>query len=255
MIVLEGLTKSYGTFTAVDGIDLKVEGRQIFGLLGPNGAGKTTTLRMIAGILKPDAGRVRISGHDVQDEPYEARSLLGFVPDRPFVYEKLTGAELLRFTAGLHGMEGAGIEARIDELLTLWDLAPWRDQLVESYSHGMRQKLIISSALVHQPEVLVIDEPMVGLDPRSAWLLKDLLRSFVDQGGTALVSTHTLELAESLCDTLAVINRGSVVAAGSMDDLRVAAETEAGGLEEVFLRITRGATDFEIARITGSETG
>jgi ABC-2 type transport system ATP-binding protein len=253
MIALEGLTKRYGTFTAVDGIALDVKGRQIFGLLGPNGAGKTTTLRMIAGILKPDEGRVTISGHDVQTDAYAARSRLGFVPDRPFVYEKLTGGEILRFTAGLHGMSGPEVETRIDELLVMWDLAPWKDQLVESYSHGMRQKLIISSALVHRPEVLVIDEPMVGLDPRSAWLLKDMLRTFVDQGGTALVSTHTLELAESLCDRLAVLNRGRVVAAGSMDDLRRAAETEHGGLEEVFLKITRGATDFEIARAVGSK--
>jgi len=255
MIVLQALTKSYGTFTAVDGIDLEVKGRQIFGLLGPNGAGKTTTLRMIAGILKPDAGTVTIAGHDVQTDPYAARSRLGFVPDRPFVYEKLTGAELLRFTAGLHGMSGPEVETRIDELLVMWDLAPWKDQLVEAYSHGMRQKLIISSALVHKPGVLVIDEPMVGLDPRSAWLLKDMLKAFVEQGGTALVSTHTLELAESLCDTLAVVNKGSVVASGSMDDLRRVAETERGGLEEVFLKITRGATDFEIGRVMSSEPG
>jgi ABC-2 type transport system ATP-binding protein len=252
MIVVEGLTKRYGTFTAVDGLNLEVEGGQILGLLGPNGAGKTTTLRMIVGILKPDQGRVTISGHDVQAAPYAARSLLGFVPDRPFVYEKLTGAELLRFVAGLYGMSGPAVETHIDELMELWDLESWKDQLVESYSHGMRQKLIISAALVHQPQVLVIDEPMVGLDPRSAWLLKDMLRAFVDQGGTALVSTHTLELAESLCDTLAVINRGAVVAAGSMDDLRRVAETDDGGLEEVFLRITRGATDFEIAEMAGS---
>jgi ABC-2 type transport system ATP-binding protein len=219
MIRLENLTKRYGDFTAVREVDLEIEKAQIFGLLGPNGAGKTTTLRMIAGILRPDSGRVFVDGHDNVTEPIAARRVMGFVPDRPFVYDKLTGAELLRFTAGLYGLDGAGVEARIDELLELWDLAPWKDQLVESYSHGMRQKLIISSALVHRPRVLVIDEPMVGLDPRSAWLLKDVLRTFADAGGTALVSTHTLELAESLCDRLAVIDRGQIVASGSMDDL------------------------------------
>lgn len=249
MIVLEGLTKRYGDFTAVDGIDLTIEGGGIFGLLGPNGAGKTTTLRMIAGILDPDSGRALIAGHDIVAEPLEARQILGFVPDRPFVYEKLTGAELLRFTAGLYGMSGSVVEKRIDELLDLWDLLPWRDQLVEAYSHGMRQKLIISSAFVHKPQVLVIDEPMVGLDPRSARLLKDLLRSYADGGGTVLVSTHTLELAENLCDRLVVIDHGRVVAGGTMEDLRRVASTHDAGLEEVFLRITRGASDTEIDRV------
>jgi len=249
MISLERLTKKYGDFTAVDSIDLEIGGSAIFGLLGPNGAGKTTTLRMIAGILEPDSGSARIAGHDIVREPMAARRALGFVPDRPFVYEKLTGAELLRFAAGLYGLAGPEVERRIDELLGLWDLLRWRDQLVESYSHGMRQKLIISSALIHQPEVLVIDEPMVGLDPRSARLLKDLLRSYADGGGTVLVSTHTLELAETLCDRLAVIDRGQVVAGGTMEDLRRAAATEDAGLEEVFLRITRGASDAEIDRV------
>jgi ABC-2 type transport system ATP-binding protein len=251
MICLENLTKRYGDFTAVREVDLEIEKAQIFGLLGPNGAGKTTTLRMIAGILRPDSGRVFVDGHDNVTEPIAARRVMGFVPDRPFVYDKLTGAELLRFTAGLYGLDGAGVEARIDELLELWDLAPWKDQLVESYSHGMRQKLIISSALVHRPRVLVIDEPMVGLDPRSAWLLKDVLRTFADAGGTALVSTHTLELAESLCDRLAVIDRGQIVASGSMDDLRREAQAEEAGLEEIFLKITRGATDGEIVSAVG----
>jgi len=249
VIRLDGLTKRYGGFTAVDAIDLSVDAGVIFGLLGPNGAGKTTTLRMIAGILEPDGGSVTIDGYDIVREPREARSRLGFVPDRPFVYEKLTGTELLRFTAGLYGLEGPDVEARIDELLELWDLAPWRDQLIESYSHGMRQKIIISSALVHRPRVLVVDEPMVGLDPRSARLLKDLLRSYADGGGTALVSTHTLELAETLCDRLAVVDRGRIVAQGTMDDLRRAVAADEAGLEEVFLRITRGATDAEIGRV------
>ena len=252
MIVLSKLTKTYGDFTAVDAIDLQIAAGEIFGLLGPNGAGKTTTLRMIAGILEPDSGSVRIAGNDIVHEPLAARRVLGFVPDRPFVYEKLTGAELLRFTAGLFGLSGPDVERRIDELLAMWDLMPWRDQLVESYSHGMRQKLIISSALVHQPDVLVIDEPMVGLDPKSARLLKDLLRSYADGGGTVLVSTHTLELAEMLCDRLAVVDHGHVVAGGTMADLRRAASAEEAGLEEVFLRITRGASEADINRVLGA---
>lgn len=252
MIVLSKLTKRYGDFTAVDEIDLHIRAGEIFGLLGPNGAGKTTTLRMIAGILEPDSGCVRIAGNDIVKEPLAARRVMGFVPDRPFVYEKLTGAELLRFTAGLFGQSGPDVERRIDELLGLWDLLPWRDQLVESYSHGMRQKLIISSALIHQPDVLVIDEPLVGLDPRSARLLKDLLRSYADGGGTVLLSTHTLELAETLCDRLAVVDRGRVVAGGTMADLRRAAAAEDAGLEEVFLKITRGASEAEIDQVLGA---
>lgn len=249
MIHLERLTKRYGSFTAVDGIDIEIAPGQLYGLLGPNGAGKTSTLRMIAGILLPDGGRVLIDGHDVVESPYAAKQRLGFIPDRPFVYEKLTGAELLRFVAGLYGQDGEEVESRIEELLRLWDLERWGDELVESYSHGMRQKLIISSALVHRPSALVIDEPMVGLDPRAARLLKDLLRVFVDQGGTALVSTHTLEFAEVLCDRMAVIDEGRIVAEGTLTDLRTAAAEDRGGLEAIFLKLTGGHAERELAAI------
>lgn len=251
MIRLEGLTKRYGDFTAVDGVDLEIPSGEIFGLLGPNGAGKTTTLRMIVGILRPDAGRVLVDGSDVAADPFAAKSRLGFVPDRPFVYEKLTGEELLRFVAGLYGQDGAGVEERIDELMDLWGLEPWRDQLVESYSHGMRQKLILSSALVHRPSALVIDEPMVGLDPSAARLLKRILRSFADRGGTVLVSTHTLEFAEALCDRLAVIQEGNILTSGTMDELRSQAALEQGRLEEVFLKLVGGADEQRLARALG----
>lgn len=251
MIRLEGLTKRYGDLVAVDGIDLEVTAGRIFGLLGPNGAGKTSTLRMIAGILLPDGGRVLIDGHDVVEEPYAAKQRLGFVPDRPFLYEKLTGVELLRFVAGLYGQSGQEVESRIDELLSLWDLEPFRDELVESYSHGMRQKLIISSALVHRPSVWVIDEPMVGLDPRSARLLKDLMRGFADRGGTLLISTHTLEFAEALCDRMAVIQRGRIVAEGSMEELRRQAAGADGRLESIFLKLTGGLAEREVVRVLG----
>lgn len=251
MIRLEGLTKRYGDLVAVDALDLEIEAGRIFGLLGPNGAGKTSTLRMIAGILLPDAGRVLIDGHDVVEEPYAAKRKLGFVPDRPFVYEKLTGVELLRFVAGLYGQDGPEVETRIDELMSLWDLQAFRDELVESYSHGMRQKLIISSALVHRPRVWVIDEPMVGLDPRAARLLKDLMRGFADRGGTLLISTHTLEFAEALCDRMAVIQRGRVVAEGSIEELRDQAAGADGRLESIFLRLTGGAAQRELMRVLG----
>jgi ABC-2 type transport system ATP-binding protein len=249
MIRLEGLTKRYGAFTAVDAIDLEVPKGSLFGLLGPNGAGKTSTLRMIAGVLQPDEGRVLVEGFDVVRDPYQAKRRLGYIPDRPFVYEKLTGAELLRFVAGLYGQDGAAIEERIEELLQLWDLERWADELVESYSHGMRQKLIISAALVHRPTVLVIDEPMVGLDPKSARLLKDLLRAFAQTGGTALISTHTLAFAEVLCERMAVIDTGRIVALGSVEDLRAQAKAESSGLEEIFLRLTGGAAEEELLRV------
>ncbi|MBI3982615.1 MAG: ABC transporter ATP-binding protein [Gemmatimonadetes bacterium] len=249
MIRLEGLTKAYGSFVAVDHIDLDVPAGQLFGFLGPNGAGKTTTLRIIAGILRPTAGRVWIGGDDVIANPMSAKARLGFIPDRPFVYEKLTGGEFLRFVAGLYGQDGAGVEQRIDELLELFELAVWKDELVESYSHGMRQKLIISSALIHRPECIVVDEPMVGLDPKAARLLKEIFRHFVDRGGTVLMSTHTLEVAEAMCDQIAIIQHGKIVARGTMDELRRQTESGDISLEDLFLRLTGGAAARELARI------
>jgi ABC-2 type transport system ATP-binding protein len=238
MIRLTSLTKRYGAFTAVDGIDLEVPQGELFGFLGPNGAGKTTTLRMIAGILRPTGGRVEIAGIDLAAEPVAARTKLGFIPDRPFIYEKLTGAEFLRFVAGLYDQSGPQIEHRARELLALFDLEEWRDELVESYSHGMRQKLIISSAFVHRPDVIVVDEPMVGLDPKAAKILKDLFREYTNRGHTIMMSTHTLAVAESLCDRIAIIQNGRLRACGSMDDLRANAHAGAAGLEDIFLGLT-----------------
>ena len=238
MISLTSLTKRYGSFTAVDGIDLSVPRGELFGFLGPNGAGKTTTLRMIAGILRPTSGRVEIAGIDIANDPVAAKSKLGFIPDRPFIYEKLTGAEFLRFVAGLYDQTGPQIEHRARELLALFDLEQWRDELVESYSHGMRQKLIISSAFVHRPEVIVVDEPMVGLDPKAAKILKDLFREYTRRGHTIMMSTHTLEVAESLCDRIAIIQAGKIRACGTMNELRASAEAGTRGLEEIFLKLT-----------------
>ena len=238
MITLRQLTKRYGDFTAVAGIDLEVPRGELFGFLGPNGAGKTTTLRMIAGILRPTTGTVQIGGIDISADPVAAKMKLGFIPDRPFIYEKLTGAEFLTFVAGLYDQEGPQVEHRARELLALFDLEEWRDELVESYSHGMRQKLIISSAFVHRPEVIVVDEPMVGLDPKAARILKDLFREYTNRGHTIMMSTHTLEVAQSMCDRIAIIQRGVIRACGTMDDLRASAESGVSGLEEIFLRLT-----------------
>jgi ABC-2 type transport system ATP-binding protein len=238
MIRLSSLSKRYGTFTAVDSIDLVVPKGELFGFLGPNGAGKTTTLRMIAGILRPTGGTVHIAGVDLARDPIAAKARLGFIPDRPFIYEKLTGAEFLRFVAGLYDQQGPQVEHRSRELLALFDLEEWRDELVESYSHGMRQKLIISSAFVHRPDVIVVDEPMVGLDPKAARILKDLFREYVRRGHTIMMSTHTLEVAESMCDRIGIIQRGVIRACGTMDDLRQSATDGATGLEDIFLRLT-----------------
>jgi ABC-2 type transport system ATP-binding protein len=238
MIEISKLTKRYGSFTAVDAIDLLVPKGELFGFLGPNGAGKTTTLRMIAGILRPTSGTVRIAGVDLTRDPVAAKSKLGFIPDRPFIYEKLTGSEFLRFVAGLYDQTGEQVERRARELLALFDLEEWRNELVESYSHGMRQKLIISSAFVHRPEVIVVDEPMVGLDPKAAKILKDLFREYTRRGNTIMMSTHTLEVAQSLCDRVAIIQGGKIRAAGTMDDLRKSAASGTEGLESIFLRLT-----------------
>ena len=249
MIRLVHLTKRYGKFTAVDNIDLVVPSGELFGFLGPNGAGKTTTFRMIAGILRPTSGTVEIGGIDISRSPLEAKARLGFIPDRPFVYDKLTGGEFLRFAAALYGQQGTAVERRIDELLELFELARWKDELTESYSHGMRQKLIISGALVHRPEVIVVDEPMVGLDPKSARLLKDLFRQFVARGGTVLMSTHTLEVAETMCDRIAIIHGGKIVAQGTLAQVQQQTASEDMGLEDLFLKLTGGLRDHQLDAI------
>jgi ABC-2 type transport system ATP-binding protein len=248
ILELRGLVKKYGGFTAVNGLDLSVARGEIFGFLGPNGAGKTTTIRMVAGILEPTAGRIWIGGDALDEAPAAAKARIGYIPDRPFLYEKLSGAEFLRFVAALWGREGPEVEDRIDRFMELFSLVPWKDELLESYSHGMRQKLLISSALIHDPELIVVDEPMVGLDPRAARLLKDLLRSFVEKGGSVFLSTHTLEVAEAVCDRIGIISGGEIIALGSMEELRAQADAGGAHLEEIFLKVTGGAAMEDLVR-------
>ncbi len=251
MIRLEGITKHYGSFVAVDHISLEVPRGVLYGCLGPNGAGKTTLLRMIAGILRPTDGRVLIGNDDIQGSPISAKMRLGFIPDRPFVYDKLTGVEFLRFVAGLYGQEGDAVERRIAELLEVFELSSWKDELIEAYSHGMRQKLIISSALIHRPECIVVDEPMVGLDPKGARLLKDIFRQFVDRGGTVLMSTHTLEVAEAMCDQIGILQHGKIVAHGTMAEIRRQHAAGDASLEELFLKLTGGHAVRELVEVLG----
>jgi ABC-2 type transport system ATP-binding protein len=249
MIEITNLTKRYGGFTAVDDIDLVVPGGELFGFLGPNGAGKTTTMRMVAGILRPTSGTIRVAGIDLAADPLGAKARLGFIPDRPFIYEKLTGIEFLRFVAGLYNEEGSAIERRAAELLEAFDLTAWQDELVEAYSHGMRQKLIISSAFIHRPAVIVVDEPMVGLDPKAAKTLKDLFREYTRRGHTIMMSTHTLEVAEGMCDRIGIIQGGKIRACGTMDELRQSADRGDEGLEDIFLRLTGDSVARELAGV------
>jgi len=238
MLQLKGVVKRYGGFTAVNGIDLTVPRGEIFGFLGPNGAGKTTTIRMVAGVLQPTAGKIIIGGNDLGAHPMQAKSRIGYIPDRPYLYEKLSGGEFLRFVAGLWGKDEHSSEERANGLLEVFSLSEWKDELIESYSHGMRQKLLITSALIHQPELIVVDEPMVGLDPRSARILKDLFRAFANRGGTVFLSSHTLEVVEAVCDRIAIIRGGDIIAKGTMDDLRGQIDSGEAHLEEIFLKMT-----------------
>jgi ABC-2 type transport system ATP-binding protein len=246
MIQVHDLVKRYGAFTAVDGVSLDVAPGEIHGFLGPNGAGKTTTIRMIAGLLKPTSGRVVINGHDLAVEPELAKASLGFIPDRPFIYEKLTAAEFLRFHGGLYAMDEADAARRGDEMLEIFELTRWRDELVESFSHGMKQRLVMSAAFLHRPRAVLVDEPMVGLDPRGARLIKDVFRAMSRRGVAILMSTHTLEVAQEMCDRIAIILRGSIIARGTVDELRELAGGADEHLTPVFLKLTGGSALQEI---------
>ena len=238
MIKLSNLTKTYGTLTAVKSISLEVTPGEVFGFLGPNGAGKTTTIKMMAGLLQPTSGEVRINGFDVQKEPLKAKAITGFIPDRPYLYEKLTAGEFMQFVSKLYDM--AGMEKRIGELLGLFGLTEWSGELIENFSHGMKQRLVMASALLHDPKVLVVDEPMVGLDPRGARLVKDLFKDLAAKGVTIFMSTHTLEIVENMCSRVAIINHGEIIAEGSVEDLGRLARMPESHLEPIFLSLTGG---------------
>ena len=247
MIQLIDLTKKYSKVKAIDGINLEIKQGEIFGFLGPNGAGKTTTIKIMVGLLKPTSGRVIIDGNDIAKNPLEAKKVVGFIPDRPFLYEKLTGKEFLRFMAGLYSIDTNSYESKISELLELFELTEWGDELIEGYSHGMQQRLVMSSALIHNPKVIIVDEPMVGLDPKGARLVKEIFKAISLKGTTIFMSTHTLEIAEEMCDRIAIIQEGKVIALGTMDELRKKVDSTGDqGLESVFLVLTGGEEMREI---------
>ncbi|HEB73463.1 MAG TPA: ABC transporter ATP-binding protein [Nitrospirae bacterium] len=240
MIHIDGVTKVYGSTVAVDNLNLHVKPGECFGFLGPNGAGKTTTLKMLAGLLTPTKGALTIFGHDIQKNPVEAKKIIGFVPDKPFIYEKLTGREFLEFIRDIYRVNGdSKVFEKQAALLDMFSLSGWLDELVETYSHGMRQKLIITSALIHNPKVIIIDEPMVGLDAKGMRQVKGLFREVADSGNTVLLSTHTMAVAEEICDRIAILSKGKVIATGTMDELRANAGSEGDDLESIFLELTK----------------
>jgi ABC-2 type transport system ATP-binding protein len=243
MIEIDDLTKRYGDFTAVDRLTLRAAAGEIFGFLGPNGAGKTTTIRIVSGLSLPTSGTVRVDGVDVIAEPVRAKASMGYVPDRPYLYEKLTGRELLHFVADLYRKEWSACEPRAVDLLTYFGLGDWIDARIENLSHGMKQKLVIVSALVHDPRVLVIDEPMVGLDALAQRQVKLLFRRLANEGKTVFLTTHTLSVAEAVCDRIAIINRGRIVAQGTTAELK-----RDSALEDVFLELTYDNEDAATAR-------
>lgn len=238
MIKLINLTKNYGKLTAVNDVNLEVARGEIFGFLGPNGAGKTTTIKMMAGLLQPTNGTILLGGFDVQKEPLKAKFITGFIPDRPFLYEKLTAVEFMHFVANLYEMQNPN--TRINELLELFGLPDWKNELVENFSHGMKQRLVMASALLHDPKVLVVDEPMVGLDPRGARLVKDIFKDIASKGATVFMSTHTLEIVEQMCTRVAIIHQGKIIAEGSVEELGRMARMPESHLEPIFLRLTGG---------------
>ncbi|PKN20968.1 MAG: ABC transporter [Deltaproteobacteria bacterium HGW-Deltaproteobacteria-6] len=241
MIELSNLSKDYGTTLAVNDLSLDVAAGEIYGFIGPNGAGKTTTIRMMGGIIEPTAGNITIAGIDLKKDPVAAKKIIGFVPDRPFLYEKLTGMEFLKFIADLYNVDTRTLSRRSEELLKQFALWEWANEIIEAYSHGMKQRLIIAAALLHDPKVLVIDEPMVGLDPQAVHMVRDILKGLARQNVTVFVSTHTLSLAEDLCDRIGVIHKGTLLAQGTVAELNRAAQTGEAKLEEVFLTLVREA--------------
>jgi ABC-2 type transport system ATP-binding protein len=247
MIELVHLTKRFGQTLAVDDLSLHVGAGEIFGFLGPNGAGKTTTIRMMMGLLQPTSGKVFLGGYDLAKDDIPAKQMCGFVPDRPHIYEKLTGAEFLDFVAGLYSVPPAAAVKRRDDLMEMFDLTEWATELVESYSHGMKQRLVMAAAIIHAPRLLIVDEPMVGMDPRGAKLLKLTFRRLARDGVTVFMSTHSLETAEETCDRIGIILQGQLIAVGTLEELRRQAGAHSNSkLESIFLKLTGGDDELDV---------
>lgn len=235
-IFLNNVTKKYGEFAAVKSLSLKVSAGEIFGFVGPNGAGKTSTIRMITGLAYPSAGTVQVKGWNYEHDSLRIKNILGYIPDRPYLYEKLTGREYLEFIYGIFGVNG--IPNQMENYLEMFDLEDWADQLIESYSHGMKQRLAFAGALIHSPEVLVVDEPMVGLDPKGVRLIKNTFRELASKNVAVFVSTHNLEMAEQVCHSIGIIHEGVLIACDNIEGLQTQASLPNSPLEDIFLRLT-----------------
>ena len=247
MIQAINLTKKYDKLLAVDNLNIEVD-KELFVFLGPNGAGKTTTIKMMTGLLKPTSGTIKIEGYDLLEQSVEAKHVFGLVPDTPVLYEKLSLKEFLEFIGNLYNVDREAFKRRFNQLMDLFDLNDRINDLIQNFSHGMKQKCILAAALIHDPKVLFLDEPTVGLDPKSARNLKDLLKGLVAQGTTIFMSTHILEIAEAMCDRVAIINQGKIIALGTMDELRLHSKQKNQSLEEIFLELTGGSEYDEVLK-------
>lgn len=241
MIRTENLTKQFGGKTAVNALNIEVQEGEFFCFLGPNGAGKTTTIKMLTGLLKPTSGRALVGGLDIQQDPVRTKRLLGYIPDTPFLYERLTGREFMRFVAGLYQMDEAEATRKGEALLELFEVREVGDQLIEDYSHGMRQKLSFAACFLHEPKVVVVDEPWVGLDPKNIRFVKDFLRERTREGATVFMSTHSLSIIEEVTDRIGIIHKGELLHTGTLSDIKALAKNP-GSLEDVFLELTHEET-------------
>lgn len=249
MITTTNLTKLFGKLTAVDRLTMQIDSGELFGFLGPNGAGKTTTINLLTGLIRPTAGTAEICGYDIQSEAIQAKAITGLMPDTPYLYDTLTGRQYVRFMADLYEIPSGRSEKRMEELLEMLDLADAADELIKGYSYGMQKKILLTAVLVHEPRVLFLDEPTSGLDPKSARAVKEILRLLCDRGCTVFMSTHILEIAERVCDRIGIINKGKLVAVGTMDELRQTSTATDRNLEEIFLELTGSVEDREMVKI------
>ena len=237
MLEIKNLTKKFGDKVAVDNIDLSVKSGEIYGFLGPNGAGKTTTIKMIVGMLMPDGGSITVDGIDAINDDVEAKRQIAYVPDSPEIYDIMTGRQYLNFIADVFELSDEERNKQIDRYAEVFEMKDNLDVMIAGYSHGMKQKIVIMGALIHSPKLLILDEPMVGLDAKSSFRLKEIMRALADEGRTVFFSTHVMEVAENICDRIGIINRGKVIAVGTLDEIKVAAK-DTGSLEKIFLELT-----------------